>query len=148
MKLRDEIGDIVTGNYPVFCQQVNCKGVMDAGLAKQIRDKYPEVYDSYKNHLWRCNDFGESAMGSVNIVPLKDGRFCVNMFAQYDYGKTGIHTDYAAFRRCLEALTLKLSSNVKSIAVPYGMGCGLADGDWYLIKGMLDVFAQIIVAPK
>ena len=142
MALRFEQGDIVKGNYPAFCQQVNCKGVMGAGLAKQIREKYPEVYTSYKNHLWRCNDFGESPLGSVNVVHLSDGRWCANMFAQNTYGRTGIHTDYSAFRKCLEALTLKLTPNIESIAFPYGIGCGLAGGDWYLIKGLIENFSH------
>lgn len=32
----------------IICHQVNCKGVMGAGLAKQIRDKWPDVYDRYR----------------------------------------------------------------------------------------------------
>ena len=35
-------------NIDILCHQVNCQGVMGAGLAKQIRSKYPEVYEQYK----------------------------------------------------------------------------------------------------
>ena len=35
-----EHGDIVADTkYDWFCQQANCRGVMGAGLAKQIRDR-------------------------------------------------------------------------------------------------------------
>ena len=33
----DKIGDILHTEADVICHQVNCKGVMGAGLAKQIR---------------------------------------------------------------------------------------------------------------
>ena len=35
----DKIGDILHTEADVICHQVNCKGVMGAGLAKQIRKK-------------------------------------------------------------------------------------------------------------
>ena len=33
----------------VIARQVNCQGVMGSRVAKQIRDKYPEVYTQYKS---------------------------------------------------------------------------------------------------
>ena len=39
----------LSASKPTYiCQQVNCRGVMGAGLAKQIRDKWPVVFDEYK----------------------------------------------------------------------------------------------------
>ena len=35
----DKIGDILHTEADVICHQVNCKGVMGAGLAKQIRNQ-------------------------------------------------------------------------------------------------------------
>ena len=32
----------------VICHQVNCIGAMGAGLALQIRNKWPIVYEKYK----------------------------------------------------------------------------------------------------
>ena len=37
----DKIGDILHTEADVICHQVNCKGVMGAGLAKQIRNQIP-----------------------------------------------------------------------------------------------------------
>lgn len=45
--LKFEKGNIVTGDYLIFCHQVNCKRKMGSGLARQIRNKYPEVYSEY-----------------------------------------------------------------------------------------------------
>ena len=40
-------------NLDVICHQVNCQGVMGSGIAKQIRDTYPIVYDNYKKKCSR-----------------------------------------------------------------------------------------------
>lgn len=44
-------GDILspnkTGHDVIICHQVNCLGIMGAGLAKQIREKFPCVYQMY-----------------------------------------------------------------------------------------------------
>ena len=140
--LRYEIGDIVNGSYPLFCQQVNCKGKMGAGLAKQIRDKYPEVYESYM----RDYHLGFNKLGETLLVLTQDKRVCFNMYAQYEYGRSKRYTDYNAFKLCLEKISRMLATHKidEPIAFPYGIGCGLAGGDWYIILGMLKDFSKTI----
>ena len=101
----------------IICQQVNCCGVMGAGLAKAILEKYPQVkeaFDDYykhttndKNKNYQCH-FNQ--LGSYQLVPLdkpyksiqelqrdpdyrKDSRLMVaNIYSQDFYGnpaKTG-----------------------------------------------------------
>ena len=36
-------GNLLDKQWDIFCHQVNCKGVMGSGIAKQIAEKYPEV---------------------------------------------------------------------------------------------------------
>lgn len=141
--LKFEKGNIVTGNYPIFCQQVNCKGVMGAGLAKQIKEKYPEVFARYKDV---CK-IGAAKLGACNYIPTKDKRICINMFAQDGYGKNKRYTDYDAFKKCLNHIAFFMNfhpKNKQNIAFPYGIGCGLAGGDWYIILGMLKDFSEQI----
>ena len=40
-------GDLLNTQAKYICHQVNCKGRMGSGVAKQIRAKYPEVYTAY-----------------------------------------------------------------------------------------------------
>ena len=42
-------GDITESNCDIICHQVNCRGAMNSGVAKAIREKWPEVYEQY-NH--------------------------------------------------------------------------------------------------
>ena len=139
--LRFEKGNIVTGDYPIFCQQVNCKGVMGAGLAKQIKTKYPEVFNQYKMY---CN---VAELGKCVYAPTNDKRICINMFAQDGYGRNKRYTDYNAFKECLDHIAFFMNFHPKqkpSIAFSYGIGCGLAGGDWYIILGMLKDFSEKI----
>ena len=45
-------GDILDVTEGFIVQQVNCFGVMGAGLAKQIRDKWPSVYNRYQDRVY------------------------------------------------------------------------------------------------
>ena len=137
-----EEGDIVTGNYPMFCHQVNCKGVMGAGLAKQIKAAYPEVYLDYR-HECKNNKF---LIGSKICTTTHDNRICISLFAQEGYGSGKCYTDYQAFKCCLDSLAIELEmldpEGKDSIAFPYNIGCGLAGGNWNIIEQMLEDFSN------
>ena len=137
-------GNLVSGKFKIFCQQVNCKGVMGAGLAKEIKEKYPEVYREYK---FGCM-YHDNLLGTIQPVETHDGSVCVNMFAQDGYGRDKRYTDYSAFRKCLNKIKVLLEEQHldpnAEIAFPYGIGCGLAGGDWNRIREMLREFAEEI----
>ena len=124
--LTTNILDITDG---IICQQVNCKLVMGAGLAKQIREKYPVVYNVYKNRR------GPN-LGDLLIVPVSKELSVACLYAQYSYGRYGKFTDYFAFETCLMRLK---ESNIhnKQIYFPYKIGCGLGGGDWRIIEKMI-----------
>lgn len=128
-------GDLVTGNYDIFCHQVNCKRVMGAGVAKQIRSRYPEVYKAYMQKI--------PVLGNILPVQCKDGRICINMYAQNGYGRDMRYTDYQAFQKCLDSLVNFLATQRQDaiVAFPYNIGCGLAGGDWKIIQKFLNDFS-------
>lgn len=137
------IGNLVTGNYDIFCHQVNCMGVMGAGIAKQIKERYPEVYSYY---VEKCKN-DSHPLGKIQCVTTSDGRTCVNIFAQMKYGKDRVYTDYVAFKLCLRRLKNYLDTHVpkdKIVAFPYGIGCGLAGGNWTVISKLLEEFSKTV----
>ena len=76
----------------VICHQVNCQGKMASGIAKTIREKYPEVYQEY---MRLCDSVDhEALLGQIQSVALhaedKD-LIVINMFAQYNYGCVRSH---------------------------------------------------------
>ena len=138
--IRFEQGNLL--DYEIFCHQVNCQGKMGAGLAKQIRSRYPIVYSDY---MWFYNN-GYATLGrNIYSHPAKN-KWCVSMFAQDKYGRDRRYTDYTAFKTCLKNLEdiIKRNKIEQDIAFPYGIGCGLAGGDWNIVLGMLKEFSEKI----
>lgn len=138
--LHYEEGNLVTNKkYTIFCHQVNCQGVMGSGIAKQIRNEYPEVYKEYKH-------VENPMLGYILPVFTTDGRICINMFAQDKFGRDKRYTDYAAFRDCLLAIVgLVADHHIHEdvpIAFPYMIGCGLAGGDWLVVEKLLQEFSD------
>jgi len=132
-------GNILDATEDIICQQVNCLGVMGAGLAKQIVTKYPEVYKSYKRFCKGCKDGdNRNLLGEIQTILTNDGKVITNLFSQYGYGRDQRYTNYGALKYCLESI-LKLSINFHDlIAIPYNLGCGLAGGDWDVVYKIID----------
>ena len=40
-------GDLLESECDYICHQVNCMGKMNSGIAKQIREKWPIVFQNY-----------------------------------------------------------------------------------------------------
>lgn len=128
-------GDLLESDSTFICHQVNCQGVMGSGVAKAIRDKYPEVYNEYKSF---CNQHKGDLLGRVQYVTTATGRVVVNIFAQENFGYDGkCYTDYEALRHCLEALRDKADTS-EEIAFPYLMGCHRGGGDWNTVYSMME----------
>ena len=60
-------GNILHSSADIIVQQVNCRGVMGAGLAKQIATRYPDVLVIYKKY---CQEHPNpsSMLGKVLFV--------------------------------------------------------------------------------
>ena len=154
MTITEKRGDILTTTAPVIAHQVNCKGVMGAGLALQIKKAYPEVFKPYKDLCNTCdyrlfllrktgekpNIFNTGILGCCLMTPVHDGRFIANLFGQLSYGRDEgvVYTDYEAVESALMSLRLQCEAKqINTIALPYGMGAGLAKGNWNTILGLI-----------
>lgn len=43
-------GDLLEASEDILGHQVNCQGVMGSGIAKILRDRYPNLYPEYKKY--------------------------------------------------------------------------------------------------
>lgn len=89
--------DITTVDRGIIVHGCNCQGVMGSGVAKFLRDKYPEIFPSYHE---RCefakNDGDEDVLlGDVDVVNIRKDLFVVNGFTQSFYGKGARSGKYA-----------------------------------------------------
>lgn len=139
MEIRHKDGDIFKGNETFKVHQVNCKGAMGAGIAKQVRTDYPEVYEHYKKACDRVKNSSE-LLGKVQVIKTTKDFYIVNLFAQDDYySPTGRCTNYEAFYTGLEKIKKYIiEENLpREIAFPCRIGSALAGGDWNVIYAMI-----------
>lgn len=131
-------GDLLDSNCDYICHQVNCQGIMGGGIAKQIREKWPEVYEQYLEFYNRWQD-PDNQLGEIDIVELNESRRrVINMYAQDSYGRDGYrYTSYDAFACALESIRQSTTYN-DSIGFPKNIGCGLGGGNWKVISALIE----------
>lgn len=146
MKSRIVNGDVLKATESVIAHQTNCKGIMGAGVAKQIKSKYPEVFQGYLDFCMSSGYNGEYLLGWAQFVSSRDGKQFVNLFGQdgisekdLNEAKHGRITNYEAFADALARLHTAMNNRgLKSVAMPYLIGCGLAKGNWNVVAAMID----------
>ena len=134
--------DIFESGADVICHQVNCRGVMGRGVAKQVREKYPWVYDEYKEWCDRLEKHGGILLGRIQTVPINENQRVTNLYAQNRFGYDGKrYTNYMALKNCLVHVYRDFLNTGYTIAFPYFMSCARGGGDWNIVYKMIeDIF--------
>lgn len=130
-------GDLLQSNLPLIAHQTNCLGVMGAGIAKAIKNKWGIVYTQYVDKCRHYN-YSKELLGKCQVCVTEDTpiKFVANLFGEYSFTESvapfeNRHTDYDALKEAL--LHLKAvcgNTEITEIGIPYKLGCGLAGGDW------------------
>lgn len=138
--VKDITCDVFDCEPDVIIHQANCQNTMGTGIAKTLKDKWPEVYeaDCYAKQK------NQNKLGNISIADINDNNTSVlnvlNCYSQFYYGRDKRYTDYEAFSKCLEKVReFCETANIKVIAAPNRMGCMNASGDWRIIRPMFDV---------
>jgi O-acetyl-ADP-ribose deacetylase (regulator of RNase III) len=135
MTVKIIVGDLLNSTEDIIGHQVNCQGVMGSGVALALREQYSNLYSSYKQF---CNNHTpHDLLGKCQIV--KTGsKFTANLFGQLNYGRQKIrYTDYDALKNSLIALKKNAIEKGHSVALPFNIGCGLANGNWGIVEPMI-----------
>lgn len=134
-------GDLLTVNKGLICHQVNCQGVMGSGVAKQIKEKYPQAFKEYKqtinDHL-KGEDLRRTLLGRVNGVKVGNNLYIANMFGQFDYGYDGkVYTDTEALYNCFKIVRGVAERVELPVHMPYMIGCFRGGADWKEVEDLL-----------
>ena len=138
--------DILTVTEGIICHQVNCMGVMGSGIAKAIRDKWPIVYDEYRYFYEKYTEHDWRLLGNSQLVRVDDNIQVANLFAQYNFNKTGLpftrHTEYGAFKDACKELQNQVDyfGGVIPVYFPYNCGSDRAGGDWNIISKIIEYY--------
>lgn len=128
-------GSLLNVTEGIIAHGCNAQGVMGSGIAKQIRDKYPEAYQTY---LLQCQS-KPGLLGSTSLVEVTKTLKVANCITQEFYGRDPklVYVDYSALCRCMTTLVYQ----PEDIHIPK-IGAGLANGNWLIIEKIInDIFS-------
>ncbi|GFN32439.1 hypothetical protein PCURB6_26990 [Paenibacillus curdlanolyticus] len=130
-------GDLMNATENIIGHQVNCQSVMGSGVARAIRDTYEAAYVGYMNYCDGKEPY--DLLGTCHLVDIGNGKFVAHLFGQLNYGRTKYrYTDYIALKEALYKLKVIAKRNNLSVALPYNIGCGLANGDWKVVSQIIE----------
>jgi O-acetyl-ADP-ribose deacetylase (regulator of RNase III) len=122
---------------------------MGSGLAKVLRERYPKVWDDYAAHA----DAHGLHLGEL-IWSVNDPHVVINAITQENYGRDGaLYADYEAILEVFLLLDAEAKRTqdhpycaelrggvIEAVAMPL-IGCGLAGGDWTIVKEIIETTA-------
>lgn len=134
-------GDLLDVKRGVIAHGCNCYGVMGAGVALAIKQKYPKAHSDYVKVCNRYYDNPEDLLGEINFVRVSDDILIANCFTQLDFGGKKRNLRYDALAQVFEKLN---SADLEELNIPK-IGAGLAGGNWDLIESIInDVYKGVV----
>lgn len=128
-------GNLLEVERGIIVHGCNAQGVMGSGVAKQIKEKYPQAYDVYKAFY----DTKSLLLGNAVIVYVKKSLWVANGITQkyYGYNPAIKYINYDAVEGVFE--------QVREFNEPYNLpicfpkiGAGLGGGNWKIISTIID----------
>lgn len=124
----------------ILAHVVNDLGVMGAGVALEIANRWSWVCDEYVAFQTAHTSTGD-LLGEIQFVDVEYPRLTVcNMFAQRGVRSASNRRplDYLLLERCLRELgACTIESPDWEIWMPR-IGCGLAGGEWSVVESLID----------
>lgn len=121
----------------ILIHQCNCFNTWGAGLARQIKKKYPRAFDA--DCLTVKGD--PKKLGQFTFAFIDGDQMIANLYGQYKWGRKGVYTDKEAFLKALENLRdflEKMGLGNSVVGFPEGIGCGLGGEDWATIQPIIE----------
>ncbi len=130
-------GDLIKlaleGEFDLIVHGCNCFCTMGAGIAKTIKEYFPEAYEADLQTEKGSSD----KIGSISSVTVTRGNSnitVVNGYTQYSPIGNGILVDYEA----VDSVFKEIKQRFSGYRIGYPMiGAGLAKGDWQIISELI-----------
>lgn len=128
----------------VLVHGCNSRGVMGSGIAKSIKETYPEAFKIYLEQFQQIQGL---KLGTVTYANVKPGLIVANAITQDSYGLTANtrYVNYEAVAECFENVLHKLegifsfrSDCLWHTVIFPKIGAGLGGGNWQIISTIID----------
>lgn len=134
--IKVNVGNVLRQQEGIIVHGCNSKGVMNSGLAKEVREIFPGAFNLYRK------TFEEQGLrlGEVIMYDVNPGLVIANAITQSQYGREKkVYVNYNAVTEVFQ--TLGQIARWKKVPLHFPLiGCGLANGDWKRIKVIIDYF--------
>lgn len=127
-------GDIFDQDVDALVNPVNCVGVMGAGLAKQFKIRYPNMFNWYKKE---CENDQFNIGEILYYFSSEDKKWIIN-FPTKKHWKDQSTLEYIeeGLKGLCVDLVFEKNIEIDSIAIP-ALGCGLGGLNWNDVKKLI-----------
>lgn len=143
--IEERDGDIFKqDDLDIIAHQANCMCTMGSGIAKLIREKFPEAYaadcKTIQGDLTKLGTYSHALVNDNDLM-------IVNLYGQGNFTNRKIgkrDTRYDALHDSLELLRNNLHQEIPDgqkivLGIPDGIGCKLGGGNWEVVRIMIDI---------
>ncbi|WP_180953897.1 DarT1-associated NADAR antitoxin family protein [Bacillus sp. M6-12] len=131
-------GDLLKSKEHIIGHQTNCLGIMGGGIARLIKELYPEIFKPYQD-LCFAHKKSRSLLGECQLVQTNtEGKYVANLFGQHEISRTNQETEYDELEKALFKLKEVAKEKKLSVGLPWQLGSGLGGGDWNEVKSRIE----------
>ncbi len=135
-------GDLLDGEWDIAVTCCNLYHTFGAGIAKTIKEKFPEVYAADCDTVYG----DDSRLGTFTYANVGTFGRIFNLYAMIGIGNDGDPLNrnlsydhfYNGMYRICEQLSLKNPRKTHIIGVPRLIGCQRAGGNWKIVQAILE----------
>lgn len=123
----------------------NAQGVMGSGIAKEVKQRYPEAFKAYYDFVINWNSHNSrtlgihSILGQIIPVQISPNLFIFNAITQDNFGRdnTTRYVSYKAVKTAFDEIAHHAHGLGAEVHYPL-IGAGLGGGDWAIISDIID----------
>jgi O-acetyl-ADP-ribose deacetylase (regulator of RNase III) len=131
-------GDLFLAPIDLAGHCANCQHTFGSGIARAIRELYPEVYEADCKES-KKND--PEKMGTITWATLKQPKaqlkHIANLYGQFTFGGIRDVNYEAIYKALVKFRWFAEQLGVKTVGFPYRMASDRAGGDWLVIESMI-----------
>lgn len=126
-------GNLLHADTEALVNPVNCEGVMGAGLALHMKQKFPENFEAYRQAC-RRSEVQPGQMFVFQTGSLANPKYIVNFPTKRKWRENSRIEDIESGLGALVSALLQFG--VSSVAIP-PLGCGLGRLSWHDVRPLI-----------